>query len=645
MSVDNPVIGPDDKLPNSEPDGIGLVEHTPGDGESSNHESNNHESNNHESRDDGTTESGLKSDGQRLEIDAACYSIAGQKPLNEDTAGTEVPADNFLLSNKGVSLIVADGVSSAEAGQEASRTAVARFLEDYYKTPETWSVGHAGEKILTTLNLHLYRKSHEFITEGKGYLCTFSAVVIKSQTAHFFHVGDSRIYHLHRTDDQQPVLTQLTRDHTAFIERNRAILARAVGMDSRLNIDYGRQPLQQGDRLLLTSDGIHDFLSEAELQELLLTQDSPDASAEALAKNLVDTALARGSDDNISAVVAIINQLPEESLDDYSTKLTRLPFPPDLSVGMKIDDFEVKEILFASARSQLYLVEDCHSGARYAMKTPSRNYEDDISYIDRFIQEEWIGSRITNDNVVRVIKPLRKKTCLYYLMEYVEGRGLDKWIEENQPPSPKRAIALVKQIANGLRAFHQNEAIHQDLRPANVLITADEKAVIVDFGSVYVAGLAELQRPLEHLGALGTASYSDPLYLMGRNPGMQGDVYALATIVYEIFTGHLPYGRAVEECRTAFDYERLRYREASRFNPVIPLWFDGALKKGVNFDLEQRYKTTDSLLKDLLQPNPVFLRTDPVEEKQASSLMFWKLLSGFWFITLLLVMYLFSQSR
>jgi len=576
-----------------------------------------------------------------LTVDAAWCSIAGRKPINEDCAGLRLPDDEFLLQNKGVALVVADGVSSAEAGREASQTAVACFIEDYYKTPETWSVGHAGEKILTTLNLKLYRKSHEFVTEGKGYLTTFSSIIVKSRTAHFSHVGDSRIYHLYKDEEGGWALNQLTKDHTVFIERNRAILARAVGMDSRLNIDYGRQPVQDGDRLLLTSDGVHDFLSIEKITEIL----SSEGSAEELSQKLVDAAYEHNSDDNISAVVAKIENLPEESLDDYSVKLTRLPFPPELSVGMKIDGFEVKKTLFASVRSQLYLVEDEQSGAVYAMKTPSRNYEGDISYIDRFIQEEWIGSRIDNENVVKVVKPSRVKSCLYYLMEYVEGRGLNKWIEEHQPPSPKHAIAIVKQIAAGLHAFHSNEAIHQDLRPANVLITEDERAIIVDFGSVYVAGLAELQRPLEHLGALGTASYSDPLYLMGKNPGIKGDVYALATVVYEIFTGHLPYGHEVEECRTAFDYDRLRYRDAARFNPVIPLWFDGALKKGVDFSLENRYSHIGALMKDLTQPNPEFLKPDPVEEKQASSLMFWKLLSGFWFFTLLLFMYLFSQAK
>ncbi len=580
-----------------------------------------------------------------LTVDAAQRSIAGRKAVNEDCAGVFVPNDAHYLNHKGITLVVADGVSSAEAGKEASETAVNRFIEEYYHTPDTWSVSHAGEKIVTTLNLRLYRKSHEFITEGKGYLTTFSSLILKSQTAHFFHVGDSRIYHLTTSASGEQTPKQVTQDHTAFIERNHAILSRAVGMDSKLNIDYGSQSIHEGDIFLLTSDGVHDFVDNSDLQTILRGDES---SAEKC-QRIVELAHKNGSDDNISAAVVKITALPEESLDDYSAKLTRLPFPPELNPGMAIDGYRIENTLFASARSQLYLVRDEANNNTYVMKTPSRNYEDDWSYIDRFIQEEWIGLRINNAHVVRVIQADRKKTYLYYLMEYIEGIGLDQWITQHQPPEPKRAIALVKQIAQGLSAFHDNEAIHQDLRPANILITHgennEEKAVIVDFGSVYVAGLAELQRPLVHDGALGTASYSDPMYLMGKNPGIRGDVYALATITYEMFTGHLPYGNAVEECRTAFDYDRLRYHSASSYNPIIPQWFDGALEKGVTFNLETRYASIRSLLKDLTQPNPVFLKEDPVTEKSASTLLFWKLLSGFWFFTFLLLIYLFSQTR
>jgi len=573
---------------------------------------------------------------QKLEIQAAGQSQTGIKVLNEDAVGVRIPDDAYLLENKGVVLLVSDGVSSAEAGREASQTAAEKFQEEYFQTPDTWSVAKSGEQILSTINLKLFRKSHEFSSDTKGYLATFSALVIKGRTAHFFHVGDSRIYLM-----RAGVLTQYTTDHVASLGQDRYFLARAIGMDNRLNIDYGRIPLEPGDRLLLSSDGVHDFIPQQNLQALL----AEDNSVEAIAANLIQTALENGSDDNVSAVVAEIIALPYESLDDYSAKLTRLPFPPALSKGMKLDGYEVLRELFASSRSQLYLVRDMESGEVLAMKTPSPNYEEDTTYIDQFIQEEWIGIRIQHPNVVKIIRQNRSRSFLYYLMEYIEGVSLAQWIESNKPPSPKRVIHLVKQIAEGLKAFHENEAIHQDLKPGNVIVTPDDRAIVLDFGSVFVAGLAECIRPIKLEGVLGTAGYSDPLYLRGHNPGIQGDVYSLATICYEMFTHHLPYGEQIENCRSAFDYDQLRYIPASRYNPIVPEWFDGALKKGTEFELDSRYRTIDDFMQDLLHPNPEFLRDDPVVEKNASTLVFWKLLSGFWFVTFLLLIYLFSQNK
>ncbi len=584
----------------------------------------------------------------RLKLDAAFLSETGRKSngVNEDCAGLCLPEDDYLSLSKGAALVVADGVSSAEAGKEASHSSVERFLKEYYLTPDTWSVGQSGEKILSTLNLRLYRKSHDFIAEGKGFLSTFSALVIKGQTGHFFHIGDSRIYLLrkdHTQSEGKPELIRLTTDHTAVISDEKSFLSRALGMDNHLPLDYGRQSLQRGDRLLLCSDGIHDFIEP----ESLLSCLSANASAEEITRDLIDHALDGGSDDNVSAVVAIIEDLPSETLDDYSAKLTRLPFPPSLEPGMKLDGYEVEEELFASSRSQLYRVKDLETGEIVVMKTPSRNFEGDISYIDRFVQEEWIGSRIKSPHVVSVLPQSRPRTALYYVMENLEGIGLDQWIDQNPSPSPKKTIALVKQIAKGLESFHDNEAIHQDLKPGNILIgqtaQGEPRAVIVDFGSVYVAGLAELQRPFAHTGALGTASYADPLYLIGKNPGIAGDVYALATIVYEMFCGHLPYGPGIEELKRAGDYDRLRYHSASEYNPLIPVWFDRALEKGVQFDLELRYSTIDDLLNDLTHPNADFLRDDPVTERSVNTVLFWKLLSGFWFLTLLLVIYLFFK--
>lgn len=561
-------------------------------------------------------------------------SVAGIKPVNEDAAAVFIPSEEHALTAKGVSLVIADGVSSAEAGREASQYAVKTFIEEYFRTPDTWSVKQAGQKTLTSINLNLYKKSHAFTHQEKGFLCTFSGVVIKSQTAHFFHAGDSRLFRY-----RQGNITQLTRDHTVNIGGGKNILARAVGMDNVLQVDYGKSLLEEGDLLLLTTDGIHDFIASDTLERILDPSKDPQAQCD----ELIEQAKISGSDDNISCAIAMVKHLPKESRDDFNTKLTRLPFPPDLEPGMKLDGYRIDKALFASSRSQVYLVTDLESNAQIVMKTPSMNFQDDVHYIDRFIQEEWIGKRIDSDRVVKIITQNRTRTCLYYLMEYVSGVSLDKWMADNPLPTPKKAIGLVRQIAEALKAFHDTETIHQDLKPANIIVDESMNIKVIDFGSVFVAGIAEIFIPIEHLGALGTATYSDPHYLQGKNTGIQGDIYALATITYELFTGELPYGEKIEQCVNSHDFDKLRYIHASSHNPVIPIWFDRALHKGVELDTTQRYRRLKDFIDDISHPNPVFLQDDPKVEN-SKGLFFWQMMSAFWIAMLVLVVILFSTS-
>ena len=568
-------------------------------------------------------------------IELGLISVAGMKAVNEDAANTAVPDSSHEFNNKGVCLLIADGVSSAEAGKMASEYAVATFVEEYYRTPDTWSVKQSGQKTLSAINLNLFKKSHEFTQTEKGYLCTFTGVVIKSRTAHFFHAGDSRLYLLRKGE-----LKQLTRDHTVNIGGGKNILARAVGMDSVLQIDYGKVALEEGDRLFLSTDGVHDFLDK---QQLLDKLNDNQHSCQFVSEAVVHGAKSAKSDDNISCIFARIQSLPQESRDDYNAKLTRLPFPPDLTKGMVLDGLRIEKELFASSRSQVYLVTDIETQQKMVMKTPSINFQDDFHYIDRFIQEEWIGKRIDSPYVVKIKSLQRDRSCLYYLMEFVEGKSLDKWMLENPLPSPKKAIGIVKQIAKALGAFHQTETIHQDLKPANIMIDEQMNIKVIDFGSVFVAGIAEIFVPIEHLGALGTATYSDPHYLYGKNTGVQGDIYSLATITYELFAGELPYGEKIEQCVNIHDFDKLRYVTASTHNPIIPLWFDRAIEKGVSLDLSKRYRRLPNFVEDITQPNPIFLQDDPAV-KNSRGLLFWQLMSAFWIAMLVLVVILFSTS-
>jgi len=566
-----------------------------------------------------------------------CCSDAGVKPVNEDAVGYRIP-DDHLLNTKGIVVALADGVSTAEAGREAAELCIRSVLNDYYTTPETWSVKHAIQKILTPLNRQLYNLGHEIHDEARGYVTTLSVLVIKSHLGYLFHIGDSRI---HRLAAENGELTQLTRDHTAGISTEQNYLIRAMGMDTGLNVDASVVTLKQGDIFLLTSDGVHDFLPIEALRGLI--ERHPDDYPRAC-RTIVAAARAAGSHDNLSCALLRIDHLGLENIEDLNERLTRLPFPPDLSPGVKIDGYEVLAEMYASERTQLYRVRDLDSGAELVMKTPSQNYCDSPAYIERFIMEEWIGLRIDHPNVVKVIAPKGARRFLYYLMELVPGLPLDQWLEQHQERRPRDLIALVEQIAAGLEALHEKETVHQDLKPGNIMVTPDMEVRIVDFGSVYVPGIHEIFTPMTREVALGTLDYADPAYRFRINTGIRGDIYSLGVIVYEMFTGFLPYGHRMEKCRSREDFLRLRYIPGYHHRDLIPFWFDRALEKAVSIEPEQRYETLQGFLRDLKQPNPEFLKEDPQRPVEKDMLLFWKMLS-FVLFGLLIISLLVSASR
>ena len=110
----------------------------------------------------------------------------GRKETNQDFHGVTIPPEP-LLSSKGICVALADGISSSGVSQVASESAVKAFLEDYYCTSEAWSVRTSGERVLSATNSWLYsqtRRSQFRYDQDKGYVCTFSGMVLKSSTAH-----------------------------------------------------------------------------------------------------------------------------------------------------------------------------------------------------------------------------------------------------------------------------------------------------------------------------------------------------------------------------------------------------------------------------------------------------------------------------
>lgn len=565
-----------------------------------------------------------------LAFTVAQHSAAGKKPDNEDAIGIRIPA-GALLSNKGAVAVIADGVSAAEAGKEASETCVKNFLNDYYSTPDSWGVKKSTSQVLTALNNWLYGQGRQLADAQKGYVSTFSTIIFKSRTAHIFHVGDSRIYRLRNGD-----IEQLTNDHTTVISKQQSYLSRAMGLDIKLDVDYLNFHIETGDIYLLSTDGLHDNLKNSAIRSHLkqLVSEKSEQSFENCCQSLINKSIQNGSDDNVSCQILRIDNLPKQTIGEVSRKLSQSPFPPELDEGMILDGYRIEKELHASNRSQIYLVSDVESGGRYCMKTPSVNYSDDLPYIDRFVMENWIGNRINNAHVVKVVEPNRPKSCLYYLTEYIEGITLQQWIKENSKPAVQNAIYLVQQIAKGMTAMHRRETLHQDIKPGNIMIDKNGQATIIDFGSCYIKGIAEIDTPLEREGILGTASYSAPEIVLTAKGTIQSEVFSLAVIVYEMLTGTAPFGGKLSECRTAKAYLKTKYIPCFEHNPLVPIWMDGAIKKGLRFNPERRYKEVAEFIHELQHPNPKYKRNHSAALMDKNPVLFWQVTSAILFFAL-----------
>lgn len=549
----------------------------------------------------------------QLELTVGQSTHAGIKHQNEDCIGMRIP-DQPALTLKGVVAVIADGVSAAEAGKEASETCVRNFIGDYYGTPDAWSVKTAGQKILLALNRWLVGQSRV-----KGHISTLSVLILKSQQAYIFHVGDTRIYRLRANNFEQ-----ITNDHSTHVNKNTVYLSRAMGMDSRLEVDFTQLDLEEGDVFFLSTDGVHDYLCNKTLHRTL-KQTSEDF--EVTCHALIQQALESGSTDNLSCQILRVDKLPDADNQDIYRKLTDLPFPPPLNVGQKLDGYQVIKELHASNRSQVYLVED-EQGERVIMKTPSVNYEDDPAYIERFVLEQWIGRRIDSPYVVKVIESAQPKTALYTLIEYVPGITLEQWIKENPKPDINEVVRFAELIGRGLRAFHRKDILHQDIKPDNIILDTQGVPRIIDFGSCWAAGVEEIDTPFEREDALGTAVYSAPETRFRTKKSKKSDMFSLAVVIYEMLTGKLPYGSQLEKLNDQRNVYRLAYQSAHRHNPMVPYWMDGALEKALSPNIEKRQSAFSEFIFELQTPNKKYITKKDRPFIQRNPLKFWQILAA-----------------
>lgn len=566
---------------------------------------------------------------QTLEVTIGQYTHAGRKPVNQDFHGAFVPTGS-QLTTKGITIALADGISSSNVSQIASESAIASFIQDYYSTPDSWSVKTSAQRVLEAINSWLYaqtqRSEHRFNRDW-GYVCTFSALVLKSNSAHLFHSGDTRVYKC-----AGQTLEQLTTDHRKTVSADTSYLTRALGFHDRLELDYQLSAVSQGDTFVLATDGVYEFLDSADLTRAINTAKSNNEDLNLVAKNLVLAALENGSTDNLTLQIVRIDRLPPRHLSELRAQVDSTALPPPLTARMRFDGFEIIRDIYISSRSHVFLARDIDSNEQVILKAPSAEMRNNPEYLESLLMEEWIARRIDNPNVLKAVEPKRKRNYLYLVLEYIEGQTLEQWMIDNPKPDIPTVRDILVQIAKGLQAFHRREMVHQDLRPKNIMIDASGTVKIIDFGATKVAGISE-QAERNH-GVMGTAQFTAPEYYLGYSGNNQADIFSLGAITYKMLSGDLPYGNTISRTRNSRDQARLTYQTLSKHGSDVPGWIDYALQKATQIDPLKRYSEISEFVYEFNKPSADYLKKEKPPLLERHPVMFWKVLSILSLLTL-----------
>ncbi len=432
-------------------------------------------------------------------------------------------------------------------------------------------------------------------------------------------MGDTRVYRLHAQ-----ALEQLSEDHRVRVSSVETYLGRALGAGPTVEIDYRSWGIEEGDIYLLATDGAYEYLDAPAINEALLAH--PD-DFDAAAVSLLDTALARGSPDNLTLQLVRIDALPEADVSHLHAEREGLRLPPALRAGMSFEGYTVVRELHVSSRSHVYLAVDQACGQHVALKVPSIDLRGDPTYLDSFLLEEWIARRIDSEHVIKAGAAERAREHLFVAMEYVEGQTLRQWMIDHPSPDLDTVRDIVEQVAKGLQAFHRKEMLHQDLRPENLLIDRNGVIKIIDLASTHVAGLTEGTSTARPQTIAGTLQYTAPEYFVGGTGSPQSELFSLAVIAYQMLTGHLPYGLQVTQLRSPGELQRLRYIPVRDRRPDLPAWLDAVLRRALHPQVGKRQEALSEFIHDLRTPGRAYQRLRPPPLIERNPVFFWQTLT------------------
>lgn len=246
----------------------------------------------------------------------------------------------------------------------------------------------------------------------------------------------------------------------------------------------------------------------------------------------------------------------------------------------------------------VYIARDTKTNRIYAMKVMHYDLADDGELLARFQREAHILLTLSDPHIVRIFEYGDESDLHYLLMDYIDGQNLKYHTLTHGPMEPGRALDYTHQIAEGLDTAYKHGVVHRDIKPQNIVINSKDVAKITDFG---LARSRETVTLTQSNVFMGTAYYIPPEQAeSGRTADIRSDLYSLATVLFEMLSGHPPF-----EGDTAVDIVVKHMNEKvpslCRLRPDLPPELDVFMQKAMAKSPADRYGTPQEFITALEQ--------------------------------------------
>jgi eukaryotic-like serine/threonine-protein kinase len=256
--------------------------------------------------------------------------------------------------------------------------------------------------------------------------------------------------------------------------------------------------------------------------------------------------------------------------------------------------YRVLRRLGSGGMADVYLAEDQELGRQVAIKILNDRHANDEQFVERFRREAKNAARLSHPNIVSIYDRGEAEGSYYIAMEYLDGRTLKELIVSRGPSPVGVAIDYTRQILAAIGFAHRNGIVHRDIKPHNVVVGADGRLKVTDFG-IARSGASEMT---EAGSIIGTAQYLSPEQAKGAPVDARSDLYSVGIVLYEMLTGTVPF-TGDTPLEIAMKHLSTVPQPPSKVRPEIPHELDQVVLRALAKNPEDRYHSAEEMDADL----------------------------------------------